>query len=187
MPPVKRRRFLEQTAATISALGFPAIIPASALGKDGKPAPSNRTTLGLIGCGGRGTDVVKNFLNDPRVQVIAVCDVERESGRYNKGIIKKAGTLGREPMRRLVDSTYEGKVCSTHEDFRELLQRADVDAVQIATPDHWHALQAVAAARAGQAHLLRKAAQPHHRPGALHERCGAQSRRRLADRQPAAQ
>lgn len=150
MPQVKRRRFLEQTAATISALGFPTIIPASVFGKDGKPAPSNRTTLGLIGCGGRGTDVVKNFLNDPRVQVVAVCDVERESDRYNKGIIKKAGTLGREPMRRLVDSTYEGKGCSTHEDFRELLQRADVDAVQIATPDHWHALQAVAAARSGK-------------------------------------
>jgi hypothetical protein len=48
--------------------------------------------------------VVKNFLNDPRVQVVAVCDVERESDRYNKGIIKKAGTLGREPMRRLVDT-----------------------------------------------------------------------------------
>jgi myo-inositol 2-dehydrogenase/D-chiro-inositol 1-dehydrogenase len=111
-------------------------------------APSNRTTLALIGCGGRGTDVVKNFLQDERVQVIAVCDVERESDRYNKGIIKKAGTLGREPARRLVDTTYGTKGCATHEDFREVLARSDVDAVQIATPDHWHALQAVAAARA---------------------------------------
>ncbi|HCN75657.1 MAG TPA: oxidoreductase, partial [Verrucomicrobiales bacterium] len=49
-----RRRFLRQTAASLGALGFPVIIPASALGKDGRPAPSNRTTLGLIGCGGRG-------------------------------------------------------------------------------------------------------------------------------------
>jgi len=143
-----RRHFLQQCSAAGAALGFPTIIPSSALGKDGAMAPSNRTTLALIGCGGRGTDVVKNFLNDARVQVIVVCDVERESDRYNKGIIKKAGTLGRESARRLVDTTYGTKGCATHEDFREVLARSDVDAVQIATPDHWHALQAVAAARA---------------------------------------
>lgn len=143
-----RRRFLQQCSAAGAALGFPTIIPSSALGKDGAVAPSNRTTLALIGCGGRGTDVLKSFLQDERVQVMAVCDVERESDRYNKGIIKKAGTLGREPARRLVDKTYDTKGCATHEDFREVLARSDVDAVQIATPDHWHALQAVAAARA---------------------------------------
>ncbi len=142
-----RRHFLQQCAAGVS-LGFPTIIPSSALGKDGAVAPSNRTTLALIGCGGRGTEVVKNFLHDERVQVMAVCDVERESDRYNKHIIKKAGTLGREPAKRLVDQTYGTKGCATHEDFREVLARADVDAVQIATPDHWHALQAVASARA---------------------------------------
>lgn len=147
---ISRRRFIQQCSSAGLALGFPTIIPASALGKDGRPAPSERTTLALIGCGGRGTDVVKNFLQDERVQVIAVCDVERESDRYNKGIIKKAGTLGREPARRLVDSSYGTKGCAVHEDFREVLARADVDAVQIATPDHWHALQAVAAARAGK-------------------------------------
>lgn len=150
MPAATRRYFLRQASGLAAAFGFPTVIPASALGKDGRPAPSNRTTLGLIGCGGRGTDVLKNFLNDPRVQVIAVCDVERESDRYNKGIIKKAGTLGREPVRRLVDGSYGTQGCATHEDFRALLARRDVDAVQIATPDHWHALQAVAAARAGK-------------------------------------
>jgi hypothetical protein len=66
-----RRRFLQQCSAAGTALGFPTIIPSSAIGKDGTVAPSNRTTLALIGCGGRGTDVVKNFLNDERVQVIA--------------------------------------------------------------------------------------------------------------------
>ncbi len=146
-----RRQLLKNSALTAAAtLGFPTIIPGSALGKDGRPAPSNRTTLGLIGCGGRGTDVVKNFLNDERVQVVAVCDVERESARYNKNLIRKAGTFGREPMRRMIDAHYGGAGCSTQADFRELLARADVDAVQIATPDHWHALQATAAARAGK-------------------------------------
>ena len=130
-----RRRFLQQCSAATAVLGFPTLIPASALGKNGAVAPSNRTTLALIGCGGRGTDVVKNFLQDERVQVIAVCDVERESDRYNKGIIKKAGTLGREPARQLVDKTYGTQGCATHEDFREVLARKDVDAVQIATPD----------------------------------------------------
>jgi hypothetical protein len=73
-----RRRFLQQCSAASVALGFPTIIPASALGKNGAVALSNRTTLALIGCGGRGTDVLKNFMQDERVQVIAVCDVERE-------------------------------------------------------------------------------------------------------------
>lgn len=145
-----RRHFITQSAAALGAIGFPTIIPSSALGKDGATAPSNRTTLALIGCGGRGTDVVKNFLQDQRVQVIAVCDVEKESDRYNKGIIKKAGTLGREPARRLVDQSYGTTGCSAHEDFRDVLARKDVDAVQIATPDHWHALIAVASARAGK-------------------------------------
>lgn len=145
--PIDRRRFLRTATA---ALGFPTIIPGSALGLDGKTAPSNRTTLGLIGCGGRANDVVKNFFNDDRVQVVAVCDVERESSRYNKGLIKKAGTFGREPMRRLIDAHYTGKGCTTYEDFRDLLTQPGIDAVQIATPDHWHALHATAAARAGK-------------------------------------
>lgn len=145
-----RRTVLQQSAASLGALAFPAIIPASALGQGGKPPPSERVTLAAIGVGGRGTDVLKSFMQDERVQVVAVCDVERESDRYNKGIIKKAGTLGREPARRLVDQTQGSKSCAAHEDFREVLARADVDAVMIATPDHWHALQAIAAAKAGK-------------------------------------
>ncbi len=150
MPTATRRQFLQQCSHAGTALSFPYIIPASALGKDGRPPPSERTTLAVIGCGGRGTDVLKSFLQDERVQVIAVCDVERESARYNQGIIKKAGTLGREPARQWINQSYGTLGCSASEDFRKVLARTDVDAVQIATPDHWHALQAVAAARAGK-------------------------------------
>ncbi len=91
---------------------------------------------------------MQGFLNDERVQIIAVCDVDRGSDRYNQAICKKQGNLGREPARDLVNKKYSTTGCATHLDFREVLARADVDAVLIATPDHWHALQAIAAARA---------------------------------------
>jgi predicted dehydrogenase len=146
-----RRHFLRRTAAGTAAItGFPAIIPSSALGLGNKPAPSARTTLGMMGCGGRANEVVRNFLNDSRVQVVAVCDVELESERYNQNIVKRFGPLGREPLRRMIEQAQDQRGCGMHEDFRDLLTRADMDAVQIATPDHWHALQAVASARAGK-------------------------------------
>lgn len=126
--------------------GLFSIVPATALGSAVRAAPSNRVALAVIGTGGQGTSDLKGFLQDERVQVVAVCDVERESGRYNKSI----GVCGREPARRLVDKRYDGKGCAVHEDFREVLARRDVDAVLIATPDHWHAFIAIAAARAGK-------------------------------------
>lgn len=143
-----RRHFLRSTAAAAASVGFPEIIPASALGKDGRPAPSNRVAFAAIGVGGRGTAVLKGFLQDERLQVVAVCDVDRGSDRYNKAICKKEGNLGCEPARDTVNKHYSTAGCGIHEDFREVLARPDVDAVLIATPDHWHALQAIAAARA---------------------------------------
>lgn len=143
-----RRQVLARTSASLAALGFPTIIPGSALGKDGRPAPSGRVTMAAIGVGGRGTAVMKGFLQDERVQFIAVCDVDRGSDRYNRAICKKEGNLGREPARDVVNKAHGTTGCATHEDFREVLARSDVDAVMIATPDHWHALQAIAAARA---------------------------------------
>ena len=67
-----RRQFLK--TGTAVALGAPAIITSSALGQAGKLAPSDRITVGLIGCGARGVGVIKSFLNEPSVQVVAVCD-----------------------------------------------------------------------------------------------------------------
>lgn len=137
-PPSTRRQFLRQSAIAAAALGVPTFIPARALGRAGNVAPSNRVTLGVIGTGNQGTNDLRNFLKDERVQVVALCDVNRESPGYWNG-----GIAGREPARRLVEAHYAKdkesgrfKGVATGEDFRELLARADVDAVEIATPDH---------------------------------------------------
>ena len=147
-----RRAFLGQTAAASAAgLAFPTIIPGSALGLAGRPAPSNRITVAVIGTGNQGFNDIKSFLRDDRVQFVAVCDVNRESAGYWDG---KVG--GREPARRLVEEhyaeesvraeTYRG--CDAGADFREILGRDDIDAVEICTPDHWHALMVVEACKA---------------------------------------
>lgn len=136
-----RRDFL--TAAAV--VGFPTIVPASALGRDGKVAPSNRVTMGFIGTGNQGTNDLRGFLTDERVQVVAVCDVNQESTGYWNGAIG-----GREPARQLVDEHYGKPGCAALSDFRELLARKDIDAVEVATPDHWHALAVVYACRAGK-------------------------------------
>lgn len=146
-----RRAFLGQTAiASAAGLAFPTIIPGSALGLAGRPAPSNRVTLAVIGTGNQGFNDIKSFLRDDRVQLVAVCDANRESAGYWDG---KTG--GREPARRLVNEHYAKKsaaethrACDASADFREILDRNDIDAVEICTPDHWHALMVVAACQA---------------------------------------
>lgn len=64
--PANRRRFLKATAAVAAFSGFPTIIPASALGRDGKPSPSNRITLAVIGTGNQGFNDIRSFLGDER-------------------------------------------------------------------------------------------------------------------------
>ena len=70
---VTRRQFIKSTAVAGAALAFPTIIPATALGKGGKPSPSERVTVALIGCGGRSGYSI-NYKNYPKSEVIAVCD-----------------------------------------------------------------------------------------------------------------
>ncbi len=146
-----RRGFLSSTLQGMAAgLAFPAIVPASALGLGGRVAPSNRVTLGVIGTGNQGFNDLNSFLRDERVQVVAVCDVNRESAGYWEG---KVG--GREPAKRLVEKryadhkpsgTYHG--CDAYVDFREILGRKDIDAVEVCTPDHWHAIPVLEACKA---------------------------------------
>jgi predicted dehydrogenase len=125
---VSRRRFLSASAA---ALGTPLILPGRVLGLDGAVAPNSKVRLACIGVGGMGTGNLKSFLNDERVEVVAVCDVDSQHGEAARDLAKLKGA-------------------DVYRDFREVLARKDVDAVMNATPDHWHAVIATAAAAAGK-------------------------------------
>jgi predicted dehydrogenase len=127
-------------------------VSAGVLGGQGKDSPANRITLGVIGTGNQGFNDIHGFLGDNRVQIVAVCDVNRESAGYWEG---KVG--GREPARKLVEEHYAAdkksgkyKGCDAYADFRDLLARKDIDAVLICTPDHWHAIPVVQACQAGK-------------------------------------
>ena len=129
-----RRQFLKTTAAASAALGLPAIVPASALGKDGAVAPSNRIVMGCIGTGGKGRNNLGAFMRNSDVQVVAVCDVHAPHAKLAQASVNKK---------------YSNKDCKSYGDFRELVQHKDIDAASVATPDHWHALTTVAALNAG--------------------------------------
>lgn len=133
-----RREFLKSSAAVAAGgaaiAGFPAIVKASALGRDGAVAASNRIVMAGIGFGMMGFPNMESLLEKPEVQWVAVCDLDDEP-------------LGQ--ARDIVNKKYGNKSCATYKDFRALFARGDLDAVSIAVPDHWHALLSIAAAKAG--------------------------------------
>ena len=138
-----RRQFLKQTtglalsAAALARRSFP--LPRSA--EPASVAPGNRIAVGCIGVGPQGQGDMGNFLNQKDAQVVAVCDVMKDH---------------LEQARDRVNQHYQNKDCATYADFRELVARKDIDAVLIATPDHWHVLTALAAVRAGKDVYLEK-------------------------------
>ncbi|MCF7974575.1 MAG: Gfo/Idh/MocA family oxidoreductase [Phycisphaerae bacterium] len=141
-PCISRRQFLKRSTATASLVAFPSIVPARVLGAE---APSNKITMAIIGTGNQGTNDMMGFLQDRRVRVVAVCDLNREGPGYWGG-----GIAGRDPARLRVNNHYQDNSCTAYEDYRDVLARQDIDAVEIAVPDHWHAPLAVDAARAGK-------------------------------------
>ena len=131
-----RRQFLKTSAAvTGGAIGAPTIIPSSALGLDGAVAPSERIVVGGIGIGRRGGYDLGCFLQQKDVQFVAVCDVKEKR---------------RAAVKKQVDLHHSNDQCATYRDFRELLDRSDIDAVLIATGPNWHATAAMTAAKAGK-------------------------------------
>ncbi len=138
-----RRQFLKRAGlAAAGAAALPTIVPASAFGANGATAPSERLTLGLIGMGKMMGGHLGAFLGHPDVQIVALCDVEA------KRLEKRKAEANEAYARRENLTAYNG--IETYHDFRDLLARDDIDAVVIATPDHWHALVAIAAAEAGK-------------------------------------
>lgn len=135
---ISRRQFINKTAAFSASL----IIPRHVLGGKGYTAPSDKITLGFIGAGRQGMNLQRSFLENSTAQIVAACDVYITNLNHfaDKAHAWYAEKAGKE--------SYEG--CAKYNDYRELLARPDVDAVVIATPDHWHAVQAVHSAEAGK-------------------------------------
>jgi predicted dehydrogenase len=147
--PKSRRDFLK-TSALATAAAAPYFAPASVFGAS---APSNRVALACIGVGNQGFPVMQRFLDNKECQVLAVCDVNRGSNGYKD----PKHFYGREPAKKEVEKHYgkdrdsgSYKGCKAYVDFREILQRDDIDAVVIAAPDHWHSEMTVRAAEAGK-------------------------------------
>jgi len=136
---ITRRTFIKSTAA----VALPYAIASSAIGSGARPAASERIVMGAIGTGGQGTRHIGGgiwvqgggFLSRPQVQFVAVCDVNAHN---------------RDNARNIINKHYGNSDCAEYKDFRELLAREDIDAVLVATPDHWHALPCIAAAKAGK-------------------------------------
>src|SRR5215207_2938354 len=126
---ITRRQFL---AAAGMAVAAPTIIPASALGANGKTAPSERITIGVVGWGMMGPGNTDAFLGQKDCQVVAACDLDK---RHLEQALNK------------INGHYGNKDCKSYHDYREMMARKDIDAVMLAVPDHWHALTAVEAAK----------------------------------------
>ncbi len=136
---VVRREFLQRSALATAAVAAPLFVRSTALGW-GRAAPSERITVGFIGVGWKGLQgcfgsLVQSFLANPACQVLAACDVNSKACDSAKSVI---------------DQAQGNRDCATYRDFRDLLSRDDVDAVAIAAPDHWHAIQTIEACRRGK-------------------------------------
>jgi predicted dehydrogenase len=130
-----RRNFIKGGLAFATlAVGFPTIVPSSAIAQSGK-SPNSRVNVGCIGVGPQGRGVMGGFLGLSDAQVVALCDVAK---------------INLDAATNMVKQRYQQDSVSTYHDFRELLARKDIDAVLIATPDHWHVPIALAAAKANK-------------------------------------
>lgn len=130
-----RRHFMGNSLTIAGAMSAPWVIPGSALGRDDAAAPSERITLGVIGIGPRCRYVLPGMLGQGDVQCVAIADVQ--ASRRDAG-------------KQLVDEHYDNADCVLYRDFRELLERDDIDAVLIATGDRWHATASMMAAETGK-------------------------------------
>jgi predicted dehydrogenase len=130
-------RTLPSRRQFVGALAAAPLLLTAARGDDKKPA-SDRLTVGFIGVGIRARDHLRYCLNRPDVQVVAVAEVVKERRDDAKKRVEDHYSKDKK-------GTYKG--CDTYNHFQELIDRKDIDAVVISTPDHWHAIPCVLSAR----------------------------------------
>lgn len=171
---INRREFLGSAATASLAL---TVIPRRVLGGPGYVAPSDKITLGYIGCGTQGLREMAALITNPALQIVSVCDpnkfttnyVDWSSNDVRNSIRNALGDktwgetikgipggrdIGQELVQKyygksVVSGTYKG--CTSYEDFRELLEKEkDIDAIKIMTPDHLHTPVAMASMKKGK-------------------------------------
>ncbi len=136
---LNRRGFLKTAFTAGAALSLPTLIPATVLGQN---APSNRINIGLIGMGLMMDGHRQAMTGRPDTQVLAVCDVYKSRREKAKSQVENAYAG------KTASGTYKG--CDAYNEFERIIERDDIDAVFIVTPDHWHAAISVAAMRSGK-------------------------------------
>jgi hypothetical protein len=135
-PGLTRRGFLKTAVQAGAVLVAPAVIPASAVGRDGAVPPSERIVMGGIGLRSRGMGDLGWLLPEKDVQFVAICDAQKSA---------------REKVKQVVDARYGNTDCALFSEIREFLAtRTDIDAVLMATGDRWHALAAILTMRSGK-------------------------------------
>ena len=171
---MNRRQFINSAAVTTATIS---IVPRHVLGGTGYVAPSDKITVANIGCGTQGLREMSGMLQNPDIQVVSVCDVNKFTTNYldwsangirngirrtledeNWGANYKGIPGGRDIGKEYVEKYYaknkpsgQYKGVSSYEDYRELLEKeSDIDAVKIMTPDHHHAYLAIAAMKKGK-------------------------------------
>jgi hypothetical protein len=171
---INRREFLGSAAAASVAF---TVVPRHVLGGSGYVAPSDKLTLGYIGCGTQGLREMAELIQNPALRIVAVCDPNKFTTDYvdwslngirddirdalgdikwGEGIsgIPGGRDIGQEFVQKyygktMPSGTYKG--CRSYEDFRELLEKeSDISAIKIMTPDHLHATVAVASMKKGK-------------------------------------
>jgi len=145
---IRRRKFLKDSLGAVTAVvGFPYVIPSSVIGAGGRTPPSERIAMGFVGVGSMGGGHLRTFLGYEDVRVVAMCDLRKKFRQRAQGFAEQ---------RYGSNSGFQ-----THQDFREMLARDDIDAVCIATPEHWHGLVAIEAAKQGKDMYLEKPVDVH--------------------------
>jgi len=139
MNELSRRAFLKNTA--LASASAPLVLGSGVWGASA-PSPSERITMALIGVRNMGGNHLRTLQGNDRVQILAVCDVDDNNLNAAKQSVLKAYA------QRAKSGTFQG--CDATKDFREVMARKDIDAVCIATPDHWHTLISLAAIRSGK-------------------------------------